>query len=69
MNCKLTDSRDKKVYAGRLTTNITLGQPVKVLLADGKHEFHISSVKRCLFVGTRFYLQDAHGIRFTIVLQ
>jgi hypothetical protein len=69
MNCKLIDSRNQKVYTGRLTTGITVGQPVKVLLADGKHEFHIASIRRCLYVGTKYYLVDGNGIRFTIVLQ
>lgn len=68
MNCKLIDSRNGKEYAGILRTSICVGQPIIVLLADGKHEFKITSIRRCLYVGNRYYIHDQQGIKFTIIL-
>lgn len=69
MNCKLIDSRTKKTYTGKLATNITIGLPIKVLLADGKNEFHILNIKRCMCVGPKYYIIDKNDIRFTLILQ
>lgn len=69
MNCKLIDSRGDKTYTGKLLTDIVIGKPIKVLFPDGKHEFFVSNIKRALRVDSRIYIIDAHGIRFTLILQ
>lgn len=69
MNVKVTDSRDNKVYVGKLTTNIQIGQPIEVLLADGKHELHITNILRCLSSDGKYYIVDGDGIKFTLLLQ
>ncbi len=69
MRCKLIDSRGNKEYTGALLGSIAIGNPIKILLSNGTHEFHISKIKRCLSVGNRYYIIDAQGIRFTLIFQ
>jgi hypothetical protein len=69
MKCKVIDSRDKKEYAGVLLNSITIGQTIKILLANGVYEFHIAKIKRYLVSGNNYYIHDAQGIRFTLIFQ
>jgi hypothetical protein len=69
MNLKLIDSRNSREYAGALKSSIAIGQPIKILLSNGTHEFHISSIRRCLTVGNKYYVVDNQGIRFTLIFQ
>lgn len=70
MKVRVIDSRDKKVYVGDLVTSITIGSPARILLADGKHELNIVSVKGWLHGSTnKYYIIDGNGIRFTVIFQ
>ena len=70
MKVKVIDSRDKKEYVGDLATSITIGQPAIVKLVDGKHELNIVNVKGWLHGSSnKYYIIDAHGVRFTMIFQ
>ena len=69
-SARLIDFRTKKLYVGTLTTTtFEIGKPVRVLLVDGKKEFFVSNIKGFLHCGNTYWLIDAHGIKFKLMLQ
>ena len=69
----LIDHRTKrpKVFRGKLNTTFPFekGKPVRILLTDGENEFFISNIKGYVHYGNRYWITDAHGIKFKLIMK
>lgn len=70
MKVKFIDPRNKKHYVGVLSTiNLVVGKHFIIPLIDGKHEFMVSKIKGYLHCENVYWLIDAHGVKFKLILK